>query len=1057
MEQVSPIGILPQASYIDYIPTVEKELDYKTLFSVEQQRVNAAYKKKQDSISNRIKLQGNLDKTLYDPNSPLSMVGDNEEHRIILDGIRSGVQPIINEIIALQSNPNLDENAVLNLESKLTQQLYNNTGFRKVIQDKVKWSKAEQLFPKLDPDAVDALKSSYLNYNGEGVSPLDTFNPAAMMPWDENKYNNQLKGIYTDEADAIINLPNSDGEYRGTILKDTASIDAELDRVWGLNQKALTKQGVDYDSWKTSKRNDYYRGALKDVAGNLVRVTASPTAASMKDSNGSDSKSTKDKEDKPGPVQNIWENVVVPSVPGAPIDGRFSGQQSQDLNPGLNLPQRSVLLNDQIKVSDTEYRELVKQKNAATANKNWTEERRLAELIKTKGADIRQLKGLREEIKSDSYYTSEDYKTSHRELLNSLSDYNFDPQLQGGSFIDRTARTTKVREALDTALSSVKGQEEFFNKLDNLEKEYRSKPKSEFNSDMLTTISAARLQAQNRAAIEYEKYAAKNQIENSQAPSSSWTFDSGDKDYKELINKKYEGKTTNQLLQNSKDVRHLNGEKLTGDNDKIVVIDRAIYDAKTGKYALLASVGDPVQKKSGDVTVNVSDEVTKKPEMTGEIKQVIVQDENVNNKLFHTFFGELGDNGVNQAKEIYQGLTKTLDINDKLSYKKNISGNKVEITKANGGYSVFVNGQVQKDNSGNILVLSRENVTKYVLANPNINTNQSTTNTTNTSGGGNVGKSQKSDVMSYMAEQSETKGSKDPYKEITTSSTKAFGKYQLVPSQQGTRILDFVTKNVERFGITSDKYNDSDVDALRKKMGKSSDMKGYSDEELAAYVVMMDNPKLQDAYAKEVLYEKDYKPNVNKVISAYAKNGKNINEAQAIDLMHHYGVGGALKADKNPRAWAANYVGENKKETEDVNNRIKNYNFTFQSGQSIKGVNSSLIDSTKHLIVKSGLDSLGPQFSSGHRKGGGKSDHDHGNAVDFKFKSESQELEAINKIAALTGNPTETRNMLLKGKGTNGYNIPPVLIKIKDTGKTLKIIYHGDSDGHGNHLHISSN
>jgi len=44
--------------------------------------------------------------------------------------------------------------------------------------------------------------------------------------------------------------------------------------------------------------------------------------------------------------------------------------------------------------------------------------------------------------------------------------------------------------------------------------------------------------------------------------------------------------------------------------------------------------------------------------------------------------------------------------------------------------------------------------------------------------------------------------------------------------------------------------------------------------------------------------------------------------------------------------------------------------------------------------------------------------------------------------------------MLLKGKGTNGYNIPPVLIKIKDTGQTLKIIYHGDSDGSGNHLHI---
>ena len=100
---------------------------------------------------------------------------------------------------------------------------------------------------------------------------------------------------------------------------------------------------------------------------------------------------------------------------------------------------------------------------------------------------------------------------------------------------------------------------------------------------------------------------------------------------------------------------------------------------------------------------------------------------------------------------------------------------------------------------------------------------------------------------------------------------------------------------------------------------------------------------------------------------------------------------------------------------------------------------------------------LGPEFSSGHRKGSGKSDHNHGNAIDFKFRNSAQEADAINKIANLTGDPALTKKMLLKGKGTNGVGIEPVLIKIKDTGKTLKIIYHGDSDGHGNHLHISSN
>ena len=54
MEQISPVTVLPQASYIDFVPTVEKELDYKTLFSLEQQRATAEYRRKQDQINNII-------------------------------------------------------------------------------------------------------------------------------------------------------------------------------------------------------------------------------------------------------------------------------------------------------------------------------------------------------------------------------------------------------------------------------------------------------------------------------------------------------------------------------------------------------------------------------------------------------------------------------------------------------------------------------------------------------------------------------------------------------------------------------------------------------------------------------------------------------------------------------------------------------------------------------------------------------------------------------------------------------------------------------------------
>ena len=112
-----------------------------------------------------------------------------------------------------------------------------------------------------------------------------------------------------------------------------------------------------------------------------------------------------------------------------------------------------------------------------------------------------------------------------------------------------------------------------------------------------------------------------------------------------------------------------------------------------------------------------------------------------------------------------------------------------------------------------------------------------------------------------------------------------------------------------------------------------------------------------------------------------------------------------------------------------------------------------MVDSTKHLIVKSGLDSLLPQVSSGKRDGDGASKHNHGEGIDFKFNTPSQEMEAINKIAKMTVNPEAARQMLLKGKGTTG-NVPALEIKVAATGQTLKIIYHGDSDGSGNHLHI---
>ena len=1068
MEQVSPIGILPQASYIDYIPTVEKELDYKTLFSVEQQRVNAAYKKKQDQISNRIKLEGNLDKLQFDKDSPLNMVGDNDYQRSLLKEINDGAQPIINEITALQSNPNLDVNAVLNLESKLTQQLYNNTGFRKVIQDKVKRTNIEKLFPGLDPDAVDEFNNAYYSYSGANgeINPLDTFNPAAMKPWDENKYNNQLKGIYTDEADAIINLPNSDGEYRGTILKDTASIDAELDRVWGLNQKALTKQGFDYDSWKTSKRNDYYRGALKDVAGNLVRVTASPTAASMKDSDGSDSKSTKDKKPEGPPVFVGADGFTyIPEATNNSRDGWLGGNQTT-LNPVLLSPANQMEINTEQKTALTtrakelEQQQAILNKQFGSDDTKWTPEQKAAynELGNERISitqDLRSIDNNIKELKNNDFYKSREFK-QYAEKGGSIGNQiayglGLVTKEEGKYLDDLKDQLGKDGEGFWSGFNKYFRGEQFFmgipqkveDKIKYIEK-YKVEAVKEGKSTKPFDDYIAYIRSGENEA--FDKYANRVQKEGTGAKGANigYSLDKADPDVKSITDK-YEGQNGVTAVNSATGgIRLVNGTKYKGSEDDTISTKEAVYDPITGTWGLRALIGEATKNKTGEVQYN---KATGDVIYDGSPKEAIISDTNINRQLLNSFLIDT-PGAANVAEKLFVKLAKSVDLKQGSSTSYNNNGKSFKVTNiGNGQYTVTADGETE-------VIQNKLQLARYISLK---SIKEQTTNTTNTSGGGNGGKleSQSSSIKEGIR-QAESGGEKDPAR-ARNKETNALGYFGLVPSSQFDKLTPFVTKNWREFGVDLSKYTPEAIAAFKKELGRKEGAKGYSDEDIKAYMAIQDHPEMQDAYFDKVLMPKQYLPNVNKIIAAYAKNGKNINEAQAIDIMHHHGIGNAQDGNwqKYPaRAWAASYQGENKKETQDVNNRIKNYNFTFQSGQSIKGVNSSLIDSTKHLIVKSGLDSLGPQFSSGHRKGGGKSDHDHGNAVDFKFKSESQELEAINKIAALTGNPTETRNMLLKGKGTNGYNIPPVLIKIKDTGQTLKIIYHGDSDGSGNHLHI---
>ena len=1065
MEQISPVTILPQASYIDFVPTVEKELDYKTLFSLEQQRATAEYRRKQDQINNRVKIQGNLDKTLSDPNSPLAMVGENPKHIAYLDEIRAGAQPLINEINALQANPNYDENAILNAWSKLSQYLYTNPKFREVIEDKAKWATQSKYADKLDPELWGEHQNKYYSDKGDGDNPLNSFNPALMTPWNEDRYQKSIDRI-NKTTETI--LPNG---YKGEYLKSEPVYKQELDSIWEANKIHLSRQGFDKATWIENQWQGYKDNAELTDDGRLARVTDYPSAsyinANSPGGTGSGSGSSGTTKAPEPPVQIGSDGITyIPNATSNNYDGLWAGTQ-KEINPLMVSPINQISVNnDQKKEGLLRMKEIANQQAAIKkqfgADKTkWSKEvndsyNNLAREVQEVGYNIKSIDAQNTELKNDAFYKSPEYKGAMQSTL----DLKDAAKMVGGDLLKTTlgalgivpefvSKYSNLTDAIVEDASNVNskiGHRDFLLlnfenkkiKLQALRKELSSKGKSTKNVDEYLTF------IDDIETNTYEKYINNNSnLQTARGSISAYSVNNDDPDVAAVINT-YNNKSGQEAINAASQVggiRLANGTKYKGSADDRVVTGDVVYDPNTGTYALSATIGQP-ETVDGKIQY---DELTKKP-IFKDSKPALISDRNVNREMLNTFLYDPNNPEAPKVAEyLFPKLAKSVDLKEGRTTVYNAGGQKYQITSIGGGqYSVVHNGETN-------IVDNKLNLARVIaLTSQTQPTNQST------SGGGNGGKleSQSSSIKEGIR-QAESGGEKDPAR-ARNKETNALGYFGLVPSSQFDKLTPFVTKNWREFGVDLSKYTPEAIAAFKKELGRKEGAKGYSDEDIKAYMAIQDHPEMQDAYFDKVLMPKQYLPNVNKIIAAYAKNGKNINEAQAIDIMHHHGIGNAQDGNwqKYPaRAWAASYQGENKKETQDVNNRIKNYNFAFQPGVNLSGVNKTMVDSTKHLIVKAGLDSLLPQVSSAKRDGDGASKHNHGEGIDFKFNTPSQEMEAINKIAKMTANPEAARQILLKGKGTTG-NVPALEIKVAATGQTLKIIYHGDSDGSGNHLHI---
>ncbi len=1059
MEQISPVTILPQASYIDFVPTVERELDYKTLFSLEQQRQNAEYKKNQDRINNRIKIQAGVDKYMSDPNSPLGMVGDNDEQRAILGEIRANAQPIINEINSLQANPNYDENAILNAESKLSQLLYTNPGYRKVIEDKAKFGNHSKYADKLDPELWGEYQNKYYSYNGEGDNPLNSFNPALMTPWNEDRYQKSIDRINTSNETI---LPNG---YKGEYLKSEPVYKQELDSIWEANKIHLTRQGFDKATWIENQWQGYKDNAELTDDGRLARVTDYPSAsyinANSPGGTGSGSGSSGTTKAPEPPVQIGADGITyIPNATSNNYDGLWAGTQ-KEINPLMVSPINQISVNnDQKKEGLLRMKEIANQqatikKQFGADKTKWSKEvndsyNNLAREVQEVGYNIKSIDAQNTELKNDAFYKSREYKNYVGSVGDQIAYGLGFVSKKEGVYLDALKEELGSKEGgFWNAIGNQLTGEKFFMGLpDNIGdkikyiQKYRDNAIKEGKSPKAFNDYIEFVRQGEEAA--YEKYLQNHpEIQTARGSISAYSVNNDDPDVAAVINT-YNNKSGQEAINAASQVggiRLANGTKYKGSADDRVVTGDVVYDPNTGTYALSATIGQP-ETVDGKIQY---DELTKKP-IFKDSKPALISDRNVNREMLNTFLYDPNNPGApNVAEQLFPKLAKSVDLKEGRTTVYNAGGQKYQITSIGGGqYSVVHNGETN-------IVDNKLNLARVIaLTSQTQPTNQST------SGGGNGGKleSQSSSIKEGIR-QAESGGEKDPAR-ARNKETNALGYFGLVPSSQFDKLTPFVTKNWREFGVDLSKYTPEAIAAFKKELGRKEGAKGYSDEDIKAYMAIQDHPEMQDAYFDKVLMPKQYLPNVNKIIAAYAKNGKNINEAQAIDIMHHHGIGNAQDGNwqKYPaRAWAASYQGENKKETQDVNNRIKNYNFAFQPGVNLSGVNKTMVDSTKHLIVKSGLDSLLPQVSSGKRDGNGASKHNHGEGIDFKFNTPSQEMEAINKIAKMTANPEAARQILLKGKGTTG-NVPALEIKVAATGQTLKIIYHGDSDGSGNHLHI---
>jgi len=505
------------------------------------------------------------------------------------------------------------------------------------------------------------------------------------------------------------------------------------------------------------------------------------------------------------------------------------------------------------------------------------------------------------------------------------------------------------------------------------------------------------------------------------------------------------------------------GKEITED-DKYIKTKGIQYNWRTGQYEIRAEVGTAIKDDDNKFEKDPNGNL-----MLKNSQQAYIPDPNVNNTILHSIYSAYVPNNT----QISDKLARDADVINKHIAKYVPYGQKNDIklgnyyfTKTDQGWIIAdVNHRViNQDAKGNIQYVPQQEIPIVIFqdelgkiqnlqdpieeSSPQIPTQNSVLSkygigNSNSGSGGSTnqpGKSMEqfnSQLKKGLAK-AESGGSYIVFNSKNQPKygypTFALGKYQFVPTSH-PELMQFVIDNEELVNKNTPNEDSKEYKQFYNKLHNArGTQKLYDEEHIMAYWVFLNSPEIQEAYMDKQL--KSYEPYIEEV-----QKSQNVSRAEAIDLIHLYGVKGAKNKINSPREWSSK-----------INDpQQASLNLLFDEGQESgwKNLNSNAKDNIYKLLNKAGLSNFQFRVSSTNRNNSNA--HSTNKTIDFKFPP-NQERQVLQAIANLADDPQEALNLLYSQKGTDGNKVPS--LKFKSGNQLIKIIYHADSDGHGNHLHI---